>query len=179
MSLQLAGACSQQQQAMQVSMDEHNYRSPKQNPDPAEQQKQLLPVTVMTTCCMQHTPSSLSFSQASSSVKPVLKLVSKPLAKAQSLLQCTQDKVLLEGAFPEPLKGQPARIASQAARHFLRALSLKPVCSGPWHQPAAAWLPGRSPQPKARPQSSLMLTVMRSTGLALQPELLGPGHRFR
>ena len=147
----LAGAYSQQQQAVQASVGKHSYRSPEQKQGPSQQQQQLPPVTVMMTCYTQHMLSSLSFSQASSLVKSVLQLVSKPPAEMQFLPQRTQDKVLLEEAFLVPLKGQPAGTAPRVARHCLRVLSLRPVCSGPWLQPAAVWLPGRSLQPKTKP----------------------------
>lgn len=173
----LAGACSQQQLAVQASVASNN-RFPRRKPGLSQHQRQLLPVTAMMTCYMLHVRSSLSSSQASSLLKPVLWLLTEPLAEAYHRPQHTQDKERQGQACPVPSKGQPAGAAPQEARQCLRASSLRPVCSAQRHQLAAAWLQGRKAQPTAR-QLPSQTTVMRSTGPACQQELLGPGHRFR
>lgn len=104
---------------MQASVPDNNYMSLKQREGlPQQQQGQLLPVTVMTTCYMQPMPSSLSSSQAS---KPVLQVVPKPLAEAHLLPQYTQGMDSLPQACPVASKGQAARRAPLAARPCLRA----------------------------------------------------------
>lgn len=175
----LAGACSRQRLAVQACVASDNNQFPGQKPGLRQHQKRLLPVTAMMICYMLHVRSSLNSSQASSVVQPVLWLLTEPLAEAYPRPQESQDRERQGQACPVPSKGQPARAAPLVAGQCLRASSLRPVCSAQRHQPVAAWLQGRKAQPKARHLPSQMVTVMRSTGLAYQQELLGPGHRFR
>lgn len=104
-----AGACSQQQQAIQPSVVDNNYRLPDQKQGPLQQQQQLLPVTVTMTCYMQHMLSSRSFYLASSSVKPVLWSLTKPPAEVYPLPQRTNGNQLLGQTCCVLLTGRPAR----------------------------------------------------------------------